>query len=665
VTKKPSTPKSTPAPPLPRRWFFAFTLVFPFLLLAILELTLSAIRYGPDLSLFTKETIGGNEYLIMNPAVKARYFSRVEFSPNTSPDYFRMPKPEGSFRIFCLGGSTTAGFPYGYVGSFSTYLRERLRYIFPEKNIEVINLGMTATNSFTTLDIARELVAYQPDMICVYDGHNEFYGALGVASHESISGSRWLVNLHLRLVHFRSYLFLRDLYGMIARFFTAGSDPSSTTGTMMERLARGKYVPYRNELYIAALDDFKANLAALASICQSHNIPLLLASQVSNLRDQAPFVTGGVAPADPAAALRYNLEFNKGAAFLLDGRADSALACFTGLMSIDSLRADLRYQLGRCLELLGRKAEARRDYEWARDLDQLRFRTSSDFNEAIRAASDGKGIYFVDMERKFRANSSDSLIGNGLILEHLHPNARGYFLMAKEFTRMMHLQGLLDSQDAWNQRDRFDDDSLWALRPMTVLDSLCAARRIAQLLSGWPFRPDSRELDPPPPQDTLGSIVAEMVGGRISWEQGHVAAVQYYQNRKMWGMAEREFKVLINQIPLNVSAYLLLGKQYLGLGMNREAAGILLTSTTVEQTFYANRMLGALALDPKDAVPFLEKALTFDQPPKIKSDVGSMLADAYAELGRTQEAKTQAVSALQWDPDNAQARRLLSLLKNK
>jgi tetratricopeptide (TPR) repeat protein len=200
---------------------------------------------------------------------------------------------------------------------------------------------------------------------------------------------------------------------------------------------------------------------------------------------------------------------------------------------------------------------------------------------------------------------------------------------------------------------------------MTVLDSLCAARRIAQLLSGWPFRPDSRELDPPPPQDTLGSIVAEMVGGRISWEQGHVAAVQYYQNRKMWGMAEREFRVLINQIPLNVSAYLLLGKQYLGLGMNREAAGILLASTTVEQTFYANRMLGALALDPKDAVPFLEKALTFDQPPKIKSDVGSMLADAYAQLGRTQEAKTQAASALQWDPDNAQARRLLSLLKNK
>ena len=45
--------------------------------------------------------------------------------------------------------------------------------------------AMTATNSFTTLDFARELVDCQPDLYIVYDGHNEFYGALGVASRES------------------------------------------------------------------------------------------------------------------------------------------------------------------------------------------------------------------------------------------------------------------------------------------------------------------------------------------------------------------------------------------------------------------------------------------------------------------------------------------------
>jgi tetratricopeptide (TPR) repeat protein len=664
VAKKSPDQKINALPPIERRWFFAFTVMFPFLLLLLLELILTAVRYGPDMSLFTKEIIAGNEYLIMNPEVKSRYFTKVEFSPNTSPDYFKMPKPQGTYRIFCLGGSTTVGFPYGYVGSFSTYLRDRLKYIFPDRTIEVINLGMTATNSFTTLDIARELVDYAPDMFCVYDGHNEFYGALGIASHESVGGSRWLVKLHLRLIHFRSYVFFRDLFGAIAHFFS-GAENAGDHGTMMERLALGKYIPYRSALYTNALDDFRANMEDLRTLCQRRGILLLLSSQVSNLRDQPPFVSGDFRNPDPAAMLRYNLQFNRGVTFLLDSRPDSALAAFSLLMPVDSLRADLRFQRARCLDSLGRKEEARQEYECARDLDQLRFRTSSDFNDAIRNAADGKTSFFVDMERKFRANSTDSLIGKSLILEHLHPNARGYFLMAKEYTHIMHLYGLVESQDKWNERDRFDDDSLWARRPMTLLDSLCAARRIAQLTSGWPFRSNVRELDPVRAEDTLGTIVGEMVSGRISWEQGHVAAVQFFQNRRMWEMSERELKVLINQIPLNVSAYLLLGKQYLNLGMNMEAAGVLLASTKVEQTFFANRALGILALEPQVAIPFLERALTFDQPAATKADVAALLADTFLRAGRTQDALTQASTAIQWDPTNAQARRLLAQLRKQ
>src|SRR5438046_2339610 len=103
-----------------RRAFMLFTLTLPWVFLFFLELTLRVARYGPNLELFTTEEIAGKTYYVMNPDVKGRYFSTVEFSPNTSPDYFRVPKPGGTFRIFCLGGSTTAGYPYGYVGSFST-----------------------------------------------------------------------------------------------------------------------------------------------------------------------------------------------------------------------------------------------------------------------------------------------------------------------------------------------------------------------------------------------------------------------------------------------------------------------------------------------------------------------------------------------------------------
>src|SRR6202142_1093292 len=187
-----SLPPSTPQTGLPgglkRRIFAGVTLIIPIVILVILELGLRLFRYGPDISLFTPIDAGGKTYLVMNPGVGKRYFPGTGFSPATSLDAFEKEKPPGTLRIFCLGGSTTVGYPYWFNAAFSTFLRYRLPAIFPDRSIEVINLGMTATNSFTVLDIARELGGVSPDCIIVYDGHNEFYGALGVASRESPSG---------------------------------------------------------------------------------------------------------------------------------------------------------------------------------------------------------------------------------------------------------------------------------------------------------------------------------------------------------------------------------------------------------------------------------------------------------------------------------------------
>jgi hypothetical protein len=156
--------------PARRRVFFLIAILFPVALLSLVELTLRAAHYCPDLSAFTTETFSGRSYWVLNAGVKSRYFNRVDFSPNTSFDCFSVPKPRGTFRIFCLGGFTTVGYPYGFVGSFSTFLRDRLRRIFPNRSIEVINLGLTATKPYTVNDLAREVVSLEPDLLIVYDG---------------------------------------------------------------------------------------------------------------------------------------------------------------------------------------------------------------------------------------------------------------------------------------------------------------------------------------------------------------------------------------------------------------------------------------------------------------------------------------------------------------
>lgn len=649
--------------PRRRALFFAVTIAFPLLLFVIAEGALRLFGYGPNLALFDTEVLAGKPYLVMNPAVKGRYFSRVAFNPSTSPDYFAAPKPPGTFRIFCLGGSTTVGYPYWYNGSFSSFLRDRLRRLFPDRRIEVVNLGMTATNSFTVNDMARELPAFEPDLLVVYDGHNEFYGALGVASNESPGRARWVSRLLLRLVRWKTFLLLRDLYGALRGSIAAPGAPEAGE-TMMERLASGQLVPYGGDLYRAGLATYAANLEELRDIAAG--VPVLLGSQVSNLRDLFPFVSAH-APDTPAEdSARCAQLLAAGRDRMHAGDFAAAAEHFRSAAALDTQFAAAHYGLARCLDTLGADRDAERAYLLARDMDQLRFRMSSDFNATMRISCTSGRIIFVDHEAVFRAASPDSLIGGSLLVEHLHPNARGYFLMARAYARAMAGAGILAPQDAWRERDTLDEHHLWEDRPLTELDERIAARRTEILTSGWPFREGAPEVDAVGPADTLGEIAEKVTRGRWNWLQAHNAAAAWYLERGDLRRAEREYRTIINQLPLlDAAPYLTLAKLYIDTGRFRDAEEMLTGSLTVKPTILAYRALGDIALRsgrPGAAVDFYDRTFTFPQSPPEQVENGHLLALACAGAGDTARARAALLKVLAIRPDHRPAAELLARL---
>lgn len=643
-------------------FLFWITLLSPLLLFVFLEGILRLAGYGPDLSLFTTEEIGGRTYHVMNPDVKNRYFSRVEFSPNTSPDYFLVPKPPGAFRIFCLGGSTTVGYPYGYVGSFSTFLRNRLKRLFPERRIEVINLGLTATNSFTAADIARELPDYEPDCIIVYDGHNEFYGALGIASHESAGAARWLTTAYLRLIHLRSFLLLRSAIRSFTNAVAAPPVPDQG-GTMMERLARGQYIPYKSGTYRACLANFRANLGDLEATCRDRGIPIILSTQVSNLRDRAPFVSGGTREAGSPGRRSVDSLLHLASGQSSAGALAAAVGTLAEATRLDSLRADARYAIARVLDTLGRKSDALDEYRKARDYDELRFRASSDFNDAIRGEAAGGGAWLSDIEGVFEGDSPDSLVGSNLILEHLHPTMRGQFLMAREYARCMRLHGLIAGTIEWAARDTVSDDSLWVSKPSTPIDEFCAGRRISALTSSWPFDAPAQSASRTPLPAPIEKIAEKMLRGTSTWEEGHVEAASAYEKAGLTHEAEMEYRALIDQYPVNVSAYLLLGQLYVRRHEQEKAYAILQESRSVEKTRYAALAVGSLEVNESradSAIAALTEAVNLSTTPRERSESGYVLALAYARSG----SKTRAIERLRLilneTPGYAPAQSLLS-----
>ncbi len=142
--------------------------------------------------------------------------------PFSVESFIYKEKKKNSFRVFVVGASSAAGYPYLSSASFSKFIRKKLEILYPEKIIEVSNFSMSAINSYTVRDLMPELLKKEPDLILIYLGHNEYYGALGVGSLESLGSSRFIVNTTLWLNKFKTIELLRNIVNGFIRIIFFG-----------------------------------------------------------------------------------------------------------------------------------------------------------------------------------------------------------------------------------------------------------------------------------------------------------------------------------------------------------------------------------------------------------------------------------------------------------
>ena len=84
------------------------------------------------------------------------------------------PKPAGTFRVVCLGDSWTFGANVGDAETYPRQLEARLRERFPEREVEVLNLGVLGYSSFQGLRVMeRHGVGLEPDLVVIGYGMND------------------------------------------------------------------------------------------------------------------------------------------------------------------------------------------------------------------------------------------------------------------------------------------------------------------------------------------------------------------------------------------------------------------------------------------------------------------------------------------------------------
>lgn len=458
------------------RLFKLIGVILPLLALCLLELLLRVCHYGHDLSVFI-EYPQDHRYMVFNPDASRRYFSNQAIATTGNIEPFLKEKAPGSLRIFVLGESTTIGYPYFHNGSFHRWLQYRLQRTFPGRTIEVVNLSLTAVNSYTVLGFARELAPYAPDAVLIYTGHNEYYGALGAGSTERVGGNPLVLRSALWLRGQRTFQLLTRAVSGVASWFSPHKDLQGKT--RMELMVQDEQIPYGSTVYQRGIDQFGRNMRATLAYLDEHHIPVFLSNLVSNEKDQKPFIS---APVDSLRFPGFAQHFALGLQALDDKDTVKALDAFTAAEQVFPGHALCNYYLGRLAYGRGDYGAARVWLDKARELDELRFRAPDTLNGLIASlCADFSNTHLVDTKLAFREASEGGILGDELLLEHVHPNLNGYALMSDVFYRALAAHGVL------HPTVEMTFAQLRASMPVTRTDSLMGIYKVWNLKSSWPF----------------------------------------------------------------------------------------------------------------------------------------------------------------------------------
>ena len=377
----------TPLPAWKRRLFIAITMGVPVMALLVLELALRLFGWGgyPPFIRDAGEVRPGERLFLVEPAATKPYF----FANPTRPGYaeetnFVMPKPAGTVRIFLVGESAAKGYPQPRNLAMSAFLRAMLEDAWPGRTVEVINMGTTAVASFPLVAMMEEVVQCDPDLVIIYAGNNEFFGAYGTASINSVGTMpTWALPL-MRAA--RGLAIVQAFDAMVHR----GADEDRT---LMEQMVGESVVAADSPLRAAAARNLGTHVGQMIDIAKGAGVPVLVCTTASNESGLAPLGEG------EAAAARF---------------------------------AEARQRAAS-----GDRAAARQAFLDARDLDTMPWRPIRATEDAIRSAATERGAPLCDIAAAFRDMSAEGAAGWDLLDDHVHLSVRGQAEAARAMVRSM------------------------------------------------------------------------------------------------------------------------------------------------------------------------------------------------------------------------------------
>lgn len=434
-----------------RRWCFRLLAVLlGLLVLPLLELVCAAFGWG-DVDLRNDPFVGfsGSTPLFeqtsdgrwwhTSPA-RRKFFAEEQFAAN---------KDDNEFRIFVLGGSTVQGRPWSIPTSLTTFLEQALTEAAPDRKWEVVNCGGISYASYRLVPILIECLQYEPDLVIVCTGHNEFLEDVTYADQKT-PGTMLpaLVTAGQRLRTVRA----------LQEIFHTESQPQSGLRPVLPGEVDA-LLDHQGGLEAFHRDDehanmvarhFRSNLERMVAICRERQLPILLLQPPSNLADCPPFKSElSVTGPDEVQQIRQLISeasHQQG----LDPKQSVRL--LEQAATLDPRFAFAWYQLGHAYLAVGHSEAALNAFVRARDEDLCPLRMTTSLEQGIQHVAAEQNVPFVNLHAFLEPRCRHRLVGDQVLSDHIHPSFRSHQeigMLLAEWMMEQHLIQRPPDVDGW------------------------------------------------------------------------------------------------------------------------------------------------------------------------------------------------------------------------
>jgi tetratricopeptide (TPR) repeat protein len=369
---------------------------------------------------------------------------------------FPQQKDENTYRIFCMGGSTTFGRPYQDPLSFCGWLRTYLQAADPSRKWEVINAGGISYASYRVARMMNELKDYQPDLFIVYSGQNEFLEQRSYGTLQELPA--WMINLDATMSSTRIYTAMKLAMDAIRPGTGDISLKRDELNGEVDELLNHTLGPesyYRDEiLKQQVIMHYRLNLRRIAKIADSVDAGIVFVKPVINIRDISPFKSEHRNDLELDALMQWQVLYNDARNLQQAGRLDEAMVKYRAALAIDDRYAELHFRTGQVLFEQLRYDEAEAAFRRAAEEDVAPLRILASMQQAVEdvaAIEDATLIDFPAILRKaYLDEYGHTVFGSEYFTDHVHTNIEGYRKLGMALFDHLVEQGIAKPEASWD-----------------------------------------------------------------------------------------------------------------------------------------------------------------------------------------------------------------------